>query len=408
MKASRIKQPLEFAGDDRWKVVHRILQSRYFVSSARLRDFLVHVTVSALMGATDEVTEQQIGIQVFQRRPGFNTSEDSIVRSQARLLRMKLSAYFASEGASEKIRIEIPKGSYMPEFSERAENRDIPSVNGNALAWAAGGMGPNGGPMHGPLLLTRWQGTNHSDEPSPVGVDSSFSAKKANGLSPLDIFWGPMFTGPRPMVIYSNEPFAGSYEEGFRYARTNGHQASSNPTFDHFTGVGEVQSVFYITRLFERSGVDFALKRSSLVPWDDAKQTNLIFIGSIAENPALRVLPPTEHFHLVPGATAITNETPLPGEPKAYWRSSHPITRDYAILSLGTGLIPACKALVFAGLTTLGTQAAVEYACNPESVSDLLRKVGSDGSVRPFEAILEVNITDGVPLQTQVVAVRAR
>lgn len=64
------------------------------------------------------------------------------------------------------------------------------------------------------------------------------------------------------------------------------------------------------------------------------------------------------------------------------------------------------NALVFAELTTLGTQAAVEFACTPESVSCLMRDVVKNGEVRPFAAILEVNVTGGVPLRTQVVAIR--
>jgi hypothetical protein len=64
------------------------------------------------------------------------------------------------------------------------------------------------------------------------------------------------------------------------------------------------------------------------------------------------------------------------------------------------------NALVFAELTTLGTQAAVEFACTPETVSCLMREVVKSGVVRPFAAILEVNVTGGVPLRTQVVAIR--
>jgi hypothetical protein len=405
MKTSHIPQPLELAGNDRWELVHRILRSREFASSARLRDFLSHVTACALLHTPEEATEQQVGIRVFRRHPGFNTSQDSIVRSQARLLRMKLSAYFTSEGASEKIKVEIPKGGYLPQFSRRMTNPVKSLMNDKAIAGTIG-TARNAGPTHGPRLLTRRQSVNGSVVAIPIGGNVAFSASRAEGVSPLDVFWGPIFRGPRPMVIYSNEPFVGSHEEGVRYAKTGAPVEAGSPILDHLTGVGEVQSVFHITRLFERSGVDFVLKRSALVPWDDAKQTNLIFIGSTAENPALRVLPSTEHFHLAPGAEAITNNSPLRGEPKTYRRSNLPITRDYAILSLGTGLSPSCNALVFAGLTTLGTQAAVEFACSPAAVSDLLGKVVNDGSVRPFEAVLEVNITGGVPLQTQVVAVR--
>src|ERR1700722_2552541 len=109
-------QPIEFQGDIRWDLVQRIIDSPSLVGSARLRDFLLHVTACAIRQTPEDATEQQIGIQVFQRSPGFNSSEDSIVRSQARLLRLKLSSYFNAEGANEPLIIEIPKGHYLPVF----------------------------------------------------------------------------------------------------------------------------------------------------------------------------------------------------------------------------------------------------------------------------------------------------
>src|SRR5258707_938008 len=110
-------EAIDFTGDSRWELVQRVIESPHLISSARLRDFLLHVTACAIRETPEDATEQQIGIQVFQRSPGFNSSEDSIVRSQARLLRLKLSAYFNAEGASEPLIIEIPKGHYLPVFS---------------------------------------------------------------------------------------------------------------------------------------------------------------------------------------------------------------------------------------------------------------------------------------------------
>src|SRR5229473_8267355 len=116
-------QLIDFEGDPRWELVQRVIESPHLIGSARLRDFLLHVAACAIRQAPEDATEQQIGIQVFQRLPGFNSSEDSIVRSQARLLRLKLSAYFNAEGASEPLIIEIPKGHYLPVFlpSRRAK-----------------------------------------------------------------------------------------------------------------------------------------------------------------------------------------------------------------------------------------------------------------------------------------------
>src|ERR1700709_1126309 len=119
-------QTVEFEGDARWELVQRVIESPSLVGSARLRDFLLHVAACAIRETPEEATEQQIGIQVFQRSPGFNSSEDSIVRSQARLLRLKLAAYFNAEGASEPLILEIPKGHYLPVFlpSKRAQSTE--------------------------------------------------------------------------------------------------------------------------------------------------------------------------------------------------------------------------------------------------------------------------------------------
>ena len=65
------------------------------------------------------------------------------------------------------------------------------------------------------------------------------------------------------------------------------------------------------------------------------------------------------------------------------------------------------RILIFSGLTTFGTQAAVEYVCSPETASELMKKItGPKGEIRPFEAVLETTIGGGVPLQTHLVTIR--
>jgi hypothetical protein len=56
---------------------------------------------------------------VFRRAGTFNSADDSIVRSSARQLRTKLHEYFEGPGRDEPVIIEIPKGSYAPEFPSR-------------------------------------------------------------------------------------------------------------------------------------------------------------------------------------------------------------------------------------------------------------------------------------------------
>jgi hypothetical protein len=150
------------------------------------------------------------------------------------------------------------------------------------------------------------------------------------------------------------------------------------------------------------------LKRSPLVTWDEARSRNLIFIGSVAENASLKLLPSTQDFTLTatPDAAGIVNHHPRQGEPQVYLRPEHPLTKDYAIVALLPGVQPDHKMFVFSGLTTLGTQAAMEYALEPDIAAELMRQVSFEKQIHNFEALLEVNIQGGVPLQPRLVSIR--
>ncbi len=105
----------------REELVRRVGSSSTFEKSPRLRAFFLHVCRCALEDKPEEATEQQIGIFVYGRPPGYNPNDDNIVRSQARVLRMKLEHHFANEGKDESIIITIPKGQYLPIFQSRFE-----------------------------------------------------------------------------------------------------------------------------------------------------------------------------------------------------------------------------------------------------------------------------------------------
>jgi hypothetical protein len=83
---------------------------------------------------------------------------------------------------------------------------------------------------------------------------------------------------------------------------------------------------------------------------------------------------------------------------------------DYAVVSLLPGLDPSRSILILAGNSTFGTQAAVEYVCREDSIKELLQrlKVSKPADLKPFEALLHVRIAHGVPVTTELIAVRSR
>jgi TolB-like protein/Flp pilus assembly protein TadD len=100
--------------------LHKILSSAGFVRNDRLSRFLLFVVTKQLEGKADELKESLVGIEVFGRSPGFDSKLDSVVRTEAAKLRVRLAEYYADEGAGDAVVIELPKGGYAPVFRQVA------------------------------------------------------------------------------------------------------------------------------------------------------------------------------------------------------------------------------------------------------------------------------------------------
>ena len=106
----------------------------------------------------------------------------------------------------------------------------------------------------------------------------------------------------------------------------------------------------------------------------------------------------------------MVNLCPQAGEEKYFFgsRSNTPLTEDYSVIALVRGFNPSQWVMILAGTTTLGTQ-AVEFVCSENSLKDLLGrlKVSQTGEMKPFEAVLRVKVTRGVPVESSIVALRS-
>jgi TolB-like protein len=102
----------------------RILSTPAFKNSGILSGFLKFVVDETLAERDKEIKEYNIGVNVLFRKPDFNPQLDSIVRMHAGRLRRALNEYYNDSGKKDPIRIEIPKGGYVPFFQshERIEN----------------------------------------------------------------------------------------------------------------------------------------------------------------------------------------------------------------------------------------------------------------------------------------------
>jgi hypothetical protein len=107
--------------------LERILNTPPLVSSPSLSRFLRYVVEETVAGRSGAIKEYTLGLNVFDRGEEFNPRLDPIVRVQARNLRSRLEKYYETQGVEDPVRIELPKGTYVPVFHYRTDE----TVSGN-------------------------------------------------------------------------------------------------------------------------------------------------------------------------------------------------------------------------------------------------------------------------------------
>ncbi|MEN8760533.1 MAG: hypothetical protein ABF303_18910, partial [Desulfobacterales bacterium] len=109
------------------KQLNRILTSPEFKATDVQKSFLTFVVETVLAGRSYEIKGYTVATQVFGRGEDFNQATDPIVSIQANKLRRALERYYLVAGQNDPIRIEIPKGTYVPLFREiRHHNEERP------------------------------------------------------------------------------------------------------------------------------------------------------------------------------------------------------------------------------------------------------------------------------------------
>jgi hypothetical protein len=261
--------------------------------------------------------------------------------------------------------------------------------------------------------------------------------------SVIEPLWGDLLRSPEPvLVVYSNTLFRGTAEEGMKLLKSLDAPGSSlgspvipqseieqvrEPVIDLYTGIGEVMGSYYLGDFFARVRHASRVKRSLLLTWEEVKTQNVVVLGSPAENLFLRDLPQNQDFIFKPilpdtpdshnkgkKVFGIVNTKPLPGEQEFYIAkqdgpSRSQISEDYAVVSLLEGLSGDNRLLILAGITTIGTQASVEYVTKPEYMRDLIRHLNTAPAGSPpklpdnYQILLRVKVNGGVPVQVSYV-----
>jgi hypothetical protein len=410
------------------KQIETLVGSGTLHGSESLCKLLRYLGHHALQEPGVRVKEYQIATEVFGRRPDFDPQSDSMIRVQVGRLRAKLSEYYSGEGINDAINVEVPKGTYHLQFHQRAsaETKEaslsasptapLPATHPmevvshhDARFWRNAAITLAIILLAGLALLASFLTSRRLTSTVLAGVSET---------PPIEFqeLWKHFVRSPEePWLIFSNAAFVGRPETGMRYYDST--RDAGGEIWDHYTGVGEVLAVHELDQVFSGFQRRIRVKRGSLFSLDDVRNNDLIFLGSPSENLTLTEIPSTHEFVFRrvsdgprKGDLSILNVHPRADEPKSVLASpsNEVLTEDYAVIALMPGIDPSHSVIIFAGTTTFGTQGAVEYVCHRRSIDKLLShlSINKNGEVNPFEALVRVKVTHGVPVEEELVAVR--
>lgn len=408
------------------------LRSLAFSRSEQLRSFLRFVCEMEIAGRASEINEYRVGVEALGRPASYSTGEDSAVRRRAHALREKLEELYSAEAADCDVRIELPKGSYVPRFVPAAPDREAAEPMGEPAAAPA--------PVTTPRRWARWPLVGFGLALAAVMASGALWVKNQRLETQLAVsytppvvvaeFWREMVGNGRPtymvladanLTLFQNEikrNLTLSEYEGHRMNRIASERIADPRVRTmaeavaarRFTGVQDASAARKLGALFaaERLPLDIVSGRDITIA--QIATSNAILTGSRRSNPWLELFEDSLNFQTVfeeaPRHASFVNRKPLAGEDPAYhddWTTVAYCRLAYLPNPRGTG-----SAVLISGTMIAATESGGEFITDERRVTALRNALGlRPGDRLPyFEALVRTRIVNATVSSYELVAVR--
>jgi hypothetical protein len=445
-----------------------IIASNAFSGSRRCQEFLTHVVEHALIGDFDGIKERILGIRIFGREASYDTNFDSIVRVTASDVRKRLLRFYKTSAPS-ALRIQLPSGSYIPEFHYVV---DESACSAMAIAAANGGtrlavVSPASTPspedatdvevpteqslpptraQYKPLqrifvsallclafLFVGWRfGTLHAtatlrhDLPvdaryafykellGPIATDPQQETKIVLSNPALFLYRGSASSTPAPTADRGEKkipvpPSLASHLTGGAddpRAEFPYHYLALDTT--DYTGLGEAESAFNLEKLLTVLQRPAQLTEGRFLNWDEAREQQLILLGARHMTPWTQSNLTNANFKWE--HNIIYNSRPKPGEQPVYMQTfDGRVLVDYGLIWMSQSP-SGSRMLVLAGLTSTGTAGVGGFFVDPNQmkpVFDKLKAASPNGSIPAnWQVLVRITARDDVPLNVSLVTLR--
>jgi hypothetical protein len=365
--------------------LERLLANPLFRHSKRCVALLRYVVEHALNGATTQLKERTLGAEVFGREPGYDTNVDSVVRTTAGDIRKRIAQYYYEPAHATEIRIDLPSGSYVPEF--HLPRGPLPAAPSRTKLWM-------------PVVLL-----------SVAGVVAAGSAGWTwlwKPPSALDQFWQPILAASNPVLLCVGQPRVLSSTTGSQVPAEGGDEPEVPVTVQDLHRLGsqhvalsDATTLSRLAALLQTRGKAYHIRGRANTTLTDLRDGPVILIGAFNNEWTLR-LTGGERFSFERDAKnpniSWIRDKQNPAETD--WRVdfSMPylnLTSDYAIISRVLDPTLDRMVVVAAGIAKFGTIAAGEFLTDPERMQSLLAMAPTHWERKNFEAVIETKVING-------------
>lgn len=413
--------------DERWDLVQRVLASRQFQKSARLREFLSYVTDRVLNESGAEVHEQEIASKVFLRPEEGSKGEDTIVRVQAYQLRKRLEHYFATDGSHEQLIVKIPKGNYAPVFLRRepasviavaevtpTRRRDIRT----GLIWLLAGMTMILAAVCSVLAFRNPATFVPAARMSATGV-SQFWSQFAHKNRRVDIvladsslsLLADILHRPPTLGEYLNRDYWSQTE---KLQRAELREAARMIMSRQHTSIGDANLASKISVLSGRENANVTLFFARDFHIRHLRTDDIVLLGSNRSNPWTELFENHLNFRFVydeqTHTATIENKVPMQGEAPRFYVGGkrNQMQEGYCRIAFLPNTGRSASVLLIAGTEMEGTEAGGEFLTSEAGISQLRRllQLNPSDPFPYFEVLLKTTRIGGAAPSFEVVTYR--
>jgi hypothetical protein len=389
----------------------RLLANTHFSNSKRFPSFLRFIIREELDGRGDQLKERTLGVEVFGRDAGYDTTSDPIVRVTAAEIRKRIAQYYQEPGHGEELRISLSPGSYVPHFDwgpvvgevtgpakeKIAIELSVPSTLTESDARVEDETKILAGSATPPARSLRIMVVIGAILLALIIIVGGWLWTRSRA-SVLDRFWAPVLNSGDPVVVC----FPQSYLNGIALRdATQPERQKQLQEQMRAVIVDDLQPLVSVSGLLELRRQQYILMGEDTATLTDLRRGPAIFVGAFDNSWTLRVTrnlryrfmndPEMTHFWI--------EDTNTPS--RTHWevdRRQQEATnnyRDYAIVARFTDANTGRLAVVVAGIARGGTVAAGEFLTQPGSMDRIKADAPRNWSGQNMEFVLSTKIIDG-------------